>query len=192
MSTHLSIIIGPMFSGKSSELIRRVKRAKIGKKKVLVLKPIIDTRYSVSRIESHDGLAIDCINSELSLNIFSINENYDLIAIDEAQFFKGLYNFVKKQLNLKKEIIVAGLDGDYRRKKFGEILDLIPLSNEVIKLSAICNKCGKEAYYTFRKTNEEKQVIIGEKDIYEARCWDCWQKGMEINNYNKELLLDSQ
>ncbi|MFW5891335.1 MAG: thymidine kinase [bacterium] len=189
MPALLNIIIGPMFSGKSSELIRQVKRARIANKKVLVLKPDKDTRTD-SKIQSHDGLTIDCVNTDYSLmDIPYIDDEIDLIAIDEAQFFHDLYKFTKFYLSNGKEIIVAGLDGDYRRKKFGEILDLIPLSNKVTKLSAICNVCGKEAHFTFRKSDEEAQIIIGEYDKYEARCWKHWEEGMKRHYLNKGMLI---
>lgn len=189
MNPFLTIIIGPMFSGKSSELIRRVRRSRIKGYKVLVLKPDIDNRYSESQISSHDGVKIDCISTETSLMDLSIvDDDVNLIAVDEAQFFSGLNNFVRFYLDKGVSFIIAGLDGDYRREKFGEILDLIPLSSKVIKLSAICNVCGKKAPFTFRKTREGNQVVVGESDIYEARCRGCWEKGMKKNQIESEFI----
>jgi thymidine kinase len=188
MPTTLDIIIGPMFSGKSSELIRRVRRAKIRKLNVMVIKPNIDKRYEDTKISTHDGSTIECVNLDISgLKSLSIPRKTHLIAIDEAQFFYDLFSFVKKYMEKGKHLIIAGLNGDYRKHKFGEIVDLLPLATKVTKLSAVCSVCGKKAHYTYRKTKDEKQVLIGESDIYEARCYKCWEKGM--NHLSENLII---
>ncbi len=193
MSASLDIIIGPMFSGKSSELIRRIRRARIRKKNIIVIKPKIDSRYHESKISTHDGSTIECINLDLyGLNKLNIPDNINYIAIDEAQFFTGLYDFVNNHMEKARHVLVAGLNGDYKKDKFGEITDLIPIATRITKLSAVCSICGKKAHYTYRKSTQEEQILIGESDIYEARCYKCWKAGKSVNIKNIVVTNEKQ
>ena len=172
----LTLILGPVFSGKTTELIRLVERYQIAKKNVLYIKPDVDTRYSITEICSHNNLQVGCEIYPNKVNELCIKDNIDVIGIDEAQFFTNIYNIVYKLLENNRIVIVSALNGDYKRKTFGNIVDLIPLAQDIIKLNAICSQCGEEASFSYRKnTNKTEQVVIGGSDVYEARCWECWK-----------------
>ena len=172
----LELYIGPMFSGKSTELIKNVRLFKIINKKVLILKPNIDTRYDINRIVSHNGEKEDCFVTDDLINISDETiKNYDIIIIDEGQFFKSL----KKSCLLwiekyNKHVIIGGLDGDYQRKPIGEILDLIPYADKYHKLCALCKYCndGTKAIFSKRIKNTENhnQVLIGGSELYISVC----------------------
>ena len=184
MSASLDIIMGPMFSGKSFELIRRIRLLKILEKKFLVLKPIIDDRYSKDNVIcTHNYDKESCLPVK---NLFdSIDESfkdYDTIFIDEAQFFPDLKDFVLKSLEeYNINIVLTGLDGDYLRKPFGQILDLIPYSDTCIKKSALCKLCmnGNKALFSHRLINENKQILVGSNDTYIPVCRKHY---IELNN----------
>lgn len=173
-SGRLEIVIGPMFSGKSSELIRYIKQFRVINKKILILKPECDKRYDSNRIVSHDGIKEDCIvvNDLLELDEKQIN-NHDIIIIDEGQFFINLkvcvLNWVEK---LNKNVIISGLDGDFQRNPIGEILDLIPYCDYYKKYTALCKLCndGTPAIFSKRINGSSEQVLIGESDCYVAVC----------------------
>ena len=172
----IEIICGPMFCGKTEELIRRLKRALIAKKNVSIFKPLMDDRYSTDHIVSHNN------NSIKSKSIKDINEilNYckdsDVIGIDEAQFFNNEIIDISNQLaNKGKRVIIAGLDKDYLEKPFGPISNLLSKAEYITKLYAICVQCGKKAFFSKRISGENEQIIVGEKDKYEARCRKCFQ-----------------
>ena len=173
-SGKLELIIGPMFSGKSTELIRKIRIFKSINKKILVIKPLIDNRYELNKIVSHnkdseDSLVIDTLESVLSEHLIS----YDVIIIDEAQFFKDLKKYIVDWVdNYKLHIIIGGLDGDFKRQPIGEILDLIPYADEYKKLKSMCKMCNDEtlALFTHRKTQDEGQVLIGSDDHYIPLC----------------------
>jgi thymidine kinase len=172
----LELIIGPMFSGKSTRLISKINNLKILNKKILILKPKIDDRYgNDSAIISHDKNKENCLlidNLDFDDNFISM---YDVIAIDEAHFLKGLkkkiIHWVEK---LDKEIILTGLDGDYKREPIGEILDLIPYADTYKKLKSLCTICknGTKAIFTHRICNHilDNQILVGDNKMYESLC----------------------
>tara|TARA_B110000438_G_C15765248_1_gene629262 strand:+ start:1072 stop:1626 length:555 start_codon:yes stop_codon:yes gene_type:complete len=170
----LEVICGCMFSGKTEELIRRIRRAQIAKLSVIVFKPIIDSRYSESQIVSHNNIKIESHSLKSSIEINNYSSDFDVIGIDEAQFFdEKILNVCKKLANDGKRVIVAGLDKDYKGLPFGSMPELMCESDYLDKLRAICVRCGQSASYTKRISNETDQVVIGELDKYEARCRTC-------------------
>ena len=174
----IEVICGSMFSGKTEELIRRLKRAKIANLKVEIFKPAIDVRYHVQNIVSHDENRIVSTPVDNSQTILLLASDADVIGIDEAQFFDDQLPEVCDQLAQKGiRVIVAGLDMDYTGKPFGQIPYLLAKADYITKLHAICVKCGNIANYSYRKTAETNQLLLGEKDIYEPRCRNCYAKG---------------
>lgn len=172
----IEVICGSMFSGKTEELIRRLKRVKIANLKVQIFKPAIDTRYDAVKIVSHDTNAINSIPVDNSKKILSLVEDVDVVGIDEAQFFDSDIADVCEALALKGiRVIVAGLDMDYLGNPFGQMPNLLAKADYVTKLHAICMKCGNIANISYRKVAEGGQVLLGEKDIYEPRCRHCAQ-----------------
>ncbi len=171
----IEVICGSMFSGKTEELIRRLKRAKIANLKVEIFKPAIDIRFHVENIVSHDENSIQSTPVDNSQTILLLASGVDVIGIDEAQFFDDLLPEVCDQLALAgSRVIVAGLDMDYLRKPFGQIPFLLAKADYITKLHAICVKCGNIANYSYRKSEINKQVLLGEKEIYEPRCRHCY------------------
>ena len=172
----IEVICGSMFSGKTEELIRRLKRVKIANLKVEIFKPAIDVRYDVVKIVSHDTNTIHSTPVDNSQKILLLAEGVDVVGIDEAQFFDGEIANVCEQLAQKGiRVIVAGLDMDYLGNPFGQMPNLLAKADYITKLHAICMKCGNIANISFRKTEQEGQVLLGEKDIYEPRCRICAQ-----------------
>jgi len=168
-----------MFSGKTEELIRRLKRAEYAKLKVEIFKPMIDTRYSEEDVVSHDENTIRSTPVESSGNILLLSGNVDVIGIDEAQFFDdNLVDVCNQLANNGIRVIVAGLDMDFRGKPFGPIPDLMAQAEYVTKVHAICMKCGNLAQYSHRITKSDKLVLLGEKDEYEPLCRVCFNKVM--------------
>jgi thymidine kinase len=181
----IEVICGSMFSGKTEELIRRLKRAKIANLRVEIFKPAIDTRYHEQKIVSHDENAIQSTPIETSTSILLMAGEVDVIGIDEAQFFDDQLPEVCDQLALRGiRVIVAGLDMDYRARPFGQIPYLLAKADYITKLHAICVKCGNIANYSYRKKTaggeaaggqaSGGQVLLGEKDLYEPRCRRCY------------------
>ena len=169
----LEIIMGSMFSGKSSELIRRVKRHLVINERVLVINSSKDTRSDKSVLRTHDDTLFECIKTNYLLSIDTTY--YDVIAIDEAQFFNNLLEFVDREVLRKKCIIVAGLDGDFQQKPIGQILQLVPLSDDVTKLSALCMGCrdGTPGPFTQRTGQCLAQELVGANELYRAVCRSC-------------------
>lgn len=164
-----------MFSGKTEELIRRVNRAKIAKQDVIIFKPKIDTRYHESNVVSHNANSIDSVPVGSSMEVYGLAQGFDVVAIDEVQFFDNDIAHVCNQLADKGiRVIAAGLDMDAFGKPFGAMPELICIAEHVTKVSAVCMQCGDVASHTYRKTESEEQVLLGEKDIYEARCRTCY------------------
>ena len=173
----IEVICGSMFSGKTEELIRRLKRATIAHLEIRILKPAIDIRYHEQNIVSHDENALQSIPVDNSQAIIPLVENVDVVAIDEAQFFDEQLPDTCEQLALRGiRVIVAGLDMDYSGKPFGPMPDMLARADYITKLHAICVKCGNIANYSYRKTVHGSQVLLGEKDLYEPRCRDCFYK----------------
>ncbi len=173
----IEVICGSMFSGKTEELIRRLKRVKYANLKVEIFKPAIDTRYDEVNVVSHDSNAILSTPIDNSQTILLMSEGVDVIGIDEAQFFDDQICHVCETLALKGiRVIVAGLDMDYLGRPFGQMPGLLAIADYITKLHAICMKCGNIANVSYRKTTQEGQVLLGEKDIYEPRCRVCAQE----------------
>jgi|SRR5205809_5792693 len=172
----IEVICGSMFSGKTEELIRRLKRVKIANLKAEIFKPAIDTRYDESKIISHDTNFIQSTPVDSSQNILLLAQDVDVVGIDEAQFFDIEIANVCEQLALKGiRVIVAGLDMDYTGKPFGQMPQLLAIADYITKLHAICARCGNIANISYRKTKTDGQILLGEKDIYEPRCRHCAQ-----------------
>jgi thymidine kinase len=173
----IEVVCGSMFSGKSEELLRRLKRARIAKKKYQLFKPAVDDRYSDTEVVSHSGERLECQVLQSSFHISDcLNEDTEIIAFDEAQFFDDmLVSTVVSLANMGKRVIVAGLDMDSRGEPFGPMPWLLAVAEEVLKLTAVCESCGEPATHTYRTTEEEKeQVLVGAGDHYQARCRDHW------------------
>jgi thymidine kinase len=179
----IEVVCGSMFSGKTEELIRRLKRARIANLKVEIFKPAIDRRYDELRIVSHDTNAIQSTPIDNSQKILLFAQGADVIGIDEAQFFDEELPNVCDELALRGvRVIVAGLDMDYLGKPFGPVPSLLAKADFVTKVHAICVICGNIANYSYRKVPNDDQIMLGELDVYEPRCRICYYKGMnEIN-----------
>jgi len=173
----IEVVAGSMFSGKTEELIRRLKRAKFAKQRVEIFKPQVDTRYSEVEVVSHDANSIHSTPVSSSGNIFLLFSDVDVIGIDEAQFFDlGLTEVCNKLADQGVRVIVAGLDMDFRGVPFGPMPSLMACAEYVTKVHAICVKCGDLAQYTHRKSESEKLVLLGEMDIYEPLCRRCYNR----------------
>ena len=173
----IEVVVGSMFSGKTEELIRRLKRAKFAKQRVEIFKPQVDTRYSLESVVSHDANTIHSTPVSSSGNIFLLSSDVDVVGIDEAQFFDmGLTEVCNKLADQGVRVIVAGLDMDYRGEPFGPMPQLLACAEHVTKVHAICVNCGDLAQYTHRKSESEKLVLLGEMDIYEPLCRTCYNK----------------
>jgi thymidine kinase len=174
-SGFIEIIAGSMFSGKTEELIRRLKRAKIANQKVEIYKPLVDTRYSEREVVSHDANSITSTPVPTASQILLLASDVEVVGIDEAQFFDdGLVDVCNELANRGIRVIVAGLDMDFRGKPFGPIPDLFAVADYVTKVHAICTRCGNLAQYSYRKSDTEKLVVLGEKDAYEPLCRVCY------------------
>jgi thymidine kinase len=173
----IEVICGSMFSGKTEELIRRLKRAKIANLKVEIFKPDVDLRYDVEKIVSHDENTITSTPISNSQKILLLAQDVDVIGIDEAQFFDAELPNVCDELALRgTRVIVAGLDMDYLGNPFGQIPFILAKADYITKLHAICVKCGNIANYSYRKIPNEDKILIGEKDVYEPRCRICYNE----------------
>jgi len=176
----IEVICGSMFSGKTEELIRRLRRAQIAKMNTIIFKPRIDSRYSESHIVSHNQLKMESRLVDSSEDILALAKDAAVVAIDEAQFFDESILSVCKQLASDgKRVVVAGLDTDYRGIPFGSMPQLMCEADYLDKFRAICVHCGNPASYTQRTTKEAGQVVVGELDKYEARCRDCFEAPKE-------------
>lgn len=172
----IEVICGSMFSGKTEELIRRLKRVKIANLKVEIFKPAFDTRFDEMKIVSHDTNTILSTPVDSSQAILLLAQDVDVVGIDEAQFFDAEIANVCEQLALRGiRVIVAGLDMDYLGNPFGQMPALLAKADYITKLHAICMKCGNIANISYRKVAQGPQVLLGEKDIYEPRCRHCAQ-----------------
>ena len=174
----IEVICGSMFSGKTEELIRRLKRVKIANLKVEIFKPAIDIRYDEKNVVSHDANIIQSTPIDNSQTILLLAQGADVVGIDEAQFFDDEIMNVCRTLALRGiRVIVAGLDMDYKGKPFGQMPNLLSIADYITKLHAICMHCGNIANVSYRKTEQSGQVLLGEKDTYEPRCWKCFAEG---------------
>lgn len=176
---HIEVICGSMFSGKTEELIRRMKRAKFAKQKVEIFKPSIDTRYSEEDVVSHDKNVIQSTPVDSSGAILLLSSDIEVVGIDEAQFFDDSLVEVCNALAYKGvRVIVAGLDMDFKGEPFGPIPALCAIADDVTKVHAICVKCGALAYASHRLVNNDKRVLLGEQLEYEPLCRHCYQKAV--------------
>ena len=183
----IEVICGSMFSGKTEELIRRLKRAKFARQKVEIFKPALDTRYSDVEVVSHDSNHITSTPSESSTSILLLANDVEVVGIDEAQFFDSELVEVCNELARRGiRVIIAGLDMDFRCQPFGPMPALMAVADSVTKVHAICVKCGNLAYVSHRLVDGEKQVLLGEKMEYEPLCRECYNKAMkEAENTQK-------
>lgn len=178
----IEVICGSMFSGKTEELIRRLRRAQIAQMPTIIFKPRIDSRYSETHIVSHNQLKLESQLVNTPQEILHLAENASVVAIDEAQFFNdSILEVCKTLASQGKRVVVAGLDTDYRGIPFGPMPQLMCEADYLDKLRAICVQCGNPATYTQRTSSDAGQVVIGELDKYEARCRNCYQSP-EMNN----------
>ncbi|XP_061088707.1 thymidine kinase, cytosolic isoform X2 [Conger conger] len=169
----IQVIFGPMFSGKSTELMRRVRRFQVAQYKCLVIKYAKDTRYSNCDMATHDKYTMAAVSADRLGDIYTHALGAAVIGIDEGQFFPDTVEFCEDMANRGKTVIVAALDGTFQRKPFGNILSLVPLAESVVKLNAVCMHCYREAAYTKRLGAETEVEVIGGADMYQAACRSC-------------------
>lgn len=167
-----------MFSGKTEELIRRLKRAQIAKLQVEIFKPTTDTRYHESEVVSHDSNSISSTPVANSAAILLLGNNTQVVGIDEAQFFdENLPEVCNKLAEQGIRVIVAGLDMDFSGKPFGPMPSLMAIAEHVTKVNAVCVKCGSPAMYSYRTVSNDAKILLGEKESYEPRCRPCFNEG---------------
>ena len=178
----IEVVCGSMFSGKTEELIRRMKRAKFAKQKVEIFKPSLDTRYSDVDVVSHDQHSIPSTPIDSSSTIALLSSDIDVVGIDEAQFLDdGVVDVCNDLANRGVRVIVAGLDMDFQGKPFGPMPALCAIADEVTKVHAICVKCGSLAYISHRLVANDKRVLLGEQMEYEPLCRECYQRIVNDN-----------
>ena len=176
----IEVICGSMFSGKTEELIRRLKRAQFANQKIAIFKPTIDNRYSDVDVVSHDLHSIKSTPISDPKHMLEIPSDIDVVGIDEAQFFDdGLVNVCNELANRGVRVIIAGLDMDYRGIPFGPMPALCAIADDVTKVHAICVKCGNLAYVSHRTVQNDKRVFLGETQEYEPLCRECYKKAIE-------------
>ena len=176
----IEVVCGSMFSGKTEELIRRLKRAKFAKQRVEIFKPAIDVRYSEQDVVSHDQNSIPSTPIDSSASILLLAGDIDVVGIDEAQFLdNGLIDVCNTLANRGVRVIVAGLDMDFKGVPFGPIPGLCAVADEVTKVHAICVKCGALAYVSHRLVKNDRRVLLGETQEYEPLCRDCYQRALQ-------------
>jgi len=175
----VEVITGSMFSGKTEELIRRLRRAQFAGLKVVIFKPALDKRYSETRVVSHDERSIVSTPVDHASAILLLAGDADVVAIDEAQFFdSSVIEVCNRLADSGTRIIVAGLDMDFMGKPFGPMPGLMAIAEHVYKAHAICMRCGSLAQYSFRKTDESQVVLLGEKNLYEPLCRSCYNAAL--------------
>ncbi|MBP5334785.1 MAG: thymidine kinase [Bacteroidales bacterium] len=185
-SGSVEVICGSMFSGKTEELIRRLRRAQFAGQKIAIFKPRVDVRYSEENIVSHDLKSIPSIPINSATDIFLMDSDVRVVGIDEAQFFDDtLVKVVQTLANRGVRVIVAGLDMDYLGNPFGPMPALMAIAEEVQKVHAICVKCGNLANHSHRLVKNENLVVLGEKDVYEPLCRDCFNKALAAEKESK-------
>ena len=176
----VEVICGSMFSGKTEELIRRLRRAQFAHQRVEIFKPAIDVRYSEEEVVSHEGNSIMSTPVDTSTNILLLAQGSDVVGIDEAQFLDDhIVEVCNTLAGMGIRVIVAGLDLDFKGQPFGPMPALCAIADEVTKVHAICVKCGSLAYVSHRLIHNDKRVLLGEKDEYEPLCRECYQRSLE-------------
>lgn len=177
----IEVVCGSMFSGKTEELIRRVNRARIAKVNVEIFSPVADTRYDKSALVSHNLNSIPSKAVSKAAEILPLAAHIQVVGIDEAQFFdEELPNVCQALANSGVRVIVAGLDMDFKGRPFGTMPQLMAMADSVTKLHAVCVKCGQQAMYSYRLVPNESQILLGEKESYEARCRNCFNLDGDI------------
>ena len=172
----VEVVCGSMFSGKTEELIRRLRRAQFAKQRVEIFKPAIDVRYSEEEVVSHEGTSIPSTPVDSSASILLMGQESDVVGIDEAQFFDEHIVEVCNELAARGiRVIVAGLDLDFKGQPFGPMPQLCAIADEVTKVHAICVRCGALAYVSHRIVAGDQQVLLGEKQEYEPLCRECYK-----------------
>ena len=175
----IEVICGSMFSGKTEELIRRMKRAQFAKQKVEIYKPCIDVRYSENQVVSHDSHSIPSTPIDSPASMLLLSSDVEVVGIDEAQFFdETIIEVVQALANRGVRVIIAGLDTDFMGKPFGPMPALMAVAESVQKVHAICVKCGSPANHSHRLSSSDQLVVLGEKDIYEPLCRHCYNEAM--------------
>ena len=183
----IEVVCGSMFSGKTEELIRRLRRAQFAKQKVEIYKPAIDVRYSEEDVVSHDKNHILSTPIDSSASILLLSSDIDVVGIDEAQFFDmGIVDVCNELANRGVRVIVAGLDMDYKGVPFGPMPALCAIADDVTKVHAICVNCGNLAYVSHRKVESTQRVLLGETTEYEPLCRECYQKAISEENERKD------
>ena len=173
----IEVICGSMFSGKTEELIRRLRRAQFAKQKVEIFKPSFDTRYDDTNIVSHNATEIPSTPVEAAASILLLADGCDVVGIDEAQFFDEALVYVVSELaDSGKRVIIAGLDMDFRRNPFGPMPQLMALADSVTKVHAVCMDCGLPANYSYRLSSDDRTVLLGELDEYRPLCRECYHR----------------
>jgi len=180
----IEVICGSMFSGKTEELIRRLKRAKIANLNVEIFKPKVDTRYDNSKVVSHDANSILSTAIEHSAELLALAEGVSVVGIDEAQFFDSDLPINAQKLAMRgTRVIIAGLDMDFRGQPFGPIPSLLAVAEYITKVHAICPHCGNLATHSYRRGEQEETVVLGEKELYEPRCRTCYHLGKVLDEH---------
>lgn len=175
----IEVIVGSMFSGKTEELIRRLRRAKYAKQRIEIFKPQIDTRYSEQDVVSHDANSLVSTPVPTSSSILLLANDVDVVGIDEAQFFdKQLADVCNTLANRGIRVVVAGLDMDFKGNPFGPMPELMAVADHVTKVHAICVRCGNLAQFSHRTTRTDKLVLLGETDAYEPLCRSCYNQAI--------------
>ena len=176
----IEVVCGSMFSGKTEELIRRMRRAQFAKQRVEIFKPAIDVRYSEEDVVSHDQKHIPSTPIDSSASILLLASDIDVVGIDEAQFFDmGLVDVCNELAYRGIRVIIAGLDMDFRGQPFGPMPALCAIADDVTKVHAICVRCGALAYVSHRKVDSDRRVLLGETQEYEPLCRECYQKALK-------------
>lgn len=171
----IEVVCGSMFSGKTEELIRRLRRAQIANKKVEIFKPLVDTRYHETDVVSHNSNAIRSTPIAHSENILLLAEGVEVIGVDEAQFMDHELPAVCEKLAQKGcRVIVAGLDMDFEGRPFGPMPNLLAIADYITKVHAICVNCGEIAHFSYRTSQNKSKILLGEKESYEPRCRECY------------------
>ncbi len=177
----VEVICGSMFSGKTEELIRRMRRAEFARQRVEIFKPSLDTRYSDEEVVSHEGTSIKSTPVDCSSSILLLSSDTDVVGIDEAQFFDAnIVNVCNELANRGVRVIVAGLDLDFKGVPFGPMPALCAIADDVTKVHAICVKCGALAYVSHRIVDYDKQVMLGETKEYEPLCRECYNEAIRL------------
>jgi thymidine kinase len=189
----IEVICGPMFSGKSEELIRRLRRAEIARQRVQIFKPIIDQRYSSDQIVSHDDGRIHAIAVNNAAEVEArLDLRTEVIGIDEAQFLgAAVVEFVVRLADMGKRVVIAGLDTDYLGRPFHPMPELLAVADEITKTLAICMQCGNPAKHTQRLIGSEDLIVVGAAGMYEARCRRCFEPNLAAMEAEKKKKMET-